>query len=291
VTPPAATAAARTAAPRRTSGPAKPATRRAAAAKPASRRVSGAANPAARRTSGAAKSAARTSGAAKPAARRVAGAAKPAAGRRSASARPLAKRPAARRISGPSGGFGGPRLAGAAAGGATLPLGARVVHGVMALPDRPLVERMVRGRWWIGVVGFLLFGLVAMQVTLLNMNASIGSAVERSAALERQNGELRAEVSKLSSGERIQAAAARYGMVMPSAGQVQYRDANERADAQAALAALQAGSFAPGAATESLPALEQQTSSTPDVATTGVTAEATGAATGAVQAPAAVSGQ
>ena len=81
---------------------------------------------------------------------------------------------------------------------------------------------MVRGRVWIGVLGILLIGLVFTQVSLLKLNAGIGSAVERGAALDRANGELRAQVSQLESGERIQERAAALGMILPPAGQISY---------------------------------------------------------------------
>jgi hypothetical protein len=138
---------------------------------------------------------------------------------------------ASRRISGPAAG-----LAVALPRPQVAPLGPRLVAFASTLPDRSVVERMVRGRVWIGVLAFLLIGLVAMQVSLLKLNAGIGSAVERSSALERANGELRAQVSQLESGERIQENAAALGMVMPPAGQISYlRSGRGPGDAAAAL--------------------------------------------------------
>jgi hypothetical protein len=99
---------------------------------------------------------------------------------------------------------------------------ARLLAGALALPDRRLVDRLVRGRVWIPLIGFLLIGIVAMQVSMLKLNAGIGAAVERSSALERQNGELRAGLAKLESGERIQQAASKLGMVMPAPDRVRY---------------------------------------------------------------------
>jgi cell division protein FtsL len=59
-------------------------------------------------------------------------------------------------------------------------------------------------------------GIVAMQVSLLKVNAGIGRAVETSSTLERQNADLRAAVSQLSSEERIQREATEMGLRMPS---------------------------------------------------------------------------
>jgi hypothetical protein len=131
----------------------------------------------------------------------------------------------------------------------------RAVHFVRTLPDRRVVESLVRGRGWIFVLGFLLMGIVAMQVSLLKLNAGIGRDVERAASLDRRNGELRAEVSRLSSGERIQESAASLGMVMPPAGAVTYLRGHGTADVQDAVVALQAGKFAPGAPVSPPPSL------------------------------------
>ena len=57
---------------------------------------------------------------------------------------------------------------------------------------------------------------------MLEMNAGIGQSVEHTATLERQNADLRATVSQLSSEERIQREAADMGLIMPPAGDVRY---------------------------------------------------------------------
>ena len=150
----------------------------------------------------------------------------------------------ARRVSGPSGGRAAAGLAVALPRPQVAPLGPRLVAFASTLPDRSIVGRMVRGRVWIGVLGFLLIGLVTMQVSLLKLNAGIGSAVERASALERANGSLRAQVSQLESGERIQTGAAALGMVMPPAGQISYLPPGRPgSDVSRAVAALQQGAF------------------------------------------------
>jgi hypothetical protein len=101
-------------------------------------------------------------------------------------------------------------------------LAARVLAGVAALPDARWLDRLVRGRAWIAMVGVALIGLVFVQVSMLEMNAGIGQAVEKGAALERQNADLRTSVSQLSSEERIQREAVGMGLVMPPAGDVRY---------------------------------------------------------------------
>jgi len=91
-----------------------------------------------------------------------------------------------------------------------------------ALPDHRMVDRLLRGRVWIWLIGLMLGGIVAMQVSLLKLNAGISQSVEQASTLERVNADLETEVARLSSGERIRQAAAQEGMVAPSAGDVVY---------------------------------------------------------------------
>lgn len=91
-----------------------------------------------------------------------------------------------------------------------------------ALPDHRMVDRLLRGRVWIWVIGLMLGGIVAMQVSLLKLNSGISQSVEQASTLERVNADLETEVARLSSGERIQQAAAQEGMVAPPAGDVGY---------------------------------------------------------------------
>ena len=72
------------------------------------------------------------------------------------------------------------------------------------------------------MIGILLGGIVAMQVSLLKLNSGISHSVEQAGTLERVNADLETEVARLSSGERIQQVAAEEGMVAPPAGDVSY---------------------------------------------------------------------
>jgi cell division protein FtsL len=123
------------------------------------------------------------------------------------------------------------------------PLAPRILEGLRALPDSPWVDRLLRGRAWIFVIGIALIGLVFMQVSMLEMNAGIGRAVEKTGTLERQNADLRATVSQLSSEERIQREAAQMGLVMPPAGEVHYLTSRgPKADAARAAKVMRAPS-------------------------------------------------
>jgi hypothetical protein len=89
-----------------------------------------------------------------------------------------------------------------------------------ALPEHRFVDKLLRSRAWIVVVALMLGGIVAMQVSLLKLNAGISRAVETSATLERQNADMQDTIARLSSGERVRTAATTLGMVAPPAGDV-----------------------------------------------------------------------
>jgi hypothetical protein len=159
-----------------------------------------------------------------------------------------------RRVSGPS--PARPRaVANTHAGAVALPrtIGApppfrRWLRRLATLPDHRILDRLLNGSAWIGIVGFALIGIVFMQVSLLKLNAGIGHAVERAATLDRQNSELRAAVSELGSNDRIQAEAQRLGLVVPPAGSVTFLGKDGKrvgGDAPIALATNTAASDTP----------------------------------------------
>jgi hypothetical protein len=116
------------------------------------------------------------------------------------------------------------------------------------LPDHRVVDGLLRSRGWIVVIGVLLGGIVAMQVSLLKLNSGISRAVEASSTLERQNADMQANIARLSSGQRVSSNAAKENMVFPPAGDVRYL--NVRPDRDAALAAKRM--TAPSAAAQAL---------------------------------------
>jgi len=105
---------------------------------------------------------------------------------------------------------------------------------ILALPDLRIVDRLLRGRAWVWVIGILLGGIVFMQVTLLKLNTGISNAVTTASTLERQNADLETEIAKLSSIERVRDAATADDMVTPAPGAVDFLHA--RGDRDAALA-------------------------------------------------------
>jgi hypothetical protein len=97
-----------------------------------------------------------------------------------------------------------------------------------------MLDRLLRGRAWIGFLGVLLIGLVALNVSLLKLNAAAGRNAELAKKLRVDNADLQGRVSRLGSGGRLQDAAGRLGLVMPTAGSVHYLNANPAVDARRA---------------------------------------------------------
>ncbi|CAN5201832.1 hypothetical protein BH24ACT23_BH24ACT23_03670 [soil metagenome] len=86
------------------------------------------------------------------------------------------------------------------------------------LADSGLVMRLTRSRGWIGLVGFLLVGIVALNVYALSLNANSSKTAGTSDELRRENSALRAQIADGLSNERLQNVAARLGLVLPEAG-------------------------------------------------------------------------
>jgi len=117
-----------------------------------------------------------------------------------------------------------------------LPRPARIAAFVRALPDHRWLDRLVRGRVWIPLLGVLLTGIVAIQVEVLKLGASIGRSMSLATELQSRNQLLRASVARLSDDQRIIRQATKLGMVMPGPTEVGFvaghaRDAVGKASA------------------------------------------------------------
>jgi cell division protein FtsL len=121
----------------------------------------------------------------------------------------------------------------------TFALGSRALALVRGLPDHSLIDRLVRGRAWIPVLGVLLAGIVAMQVEILKLGTSMGRAMERSSRLQNQNESLRASVASLADDQRIERLAAGMGMVMPAPYSLVFLHAHSSADVGRAATRIQ----------------------------------------------------
>jgi cell division protein FtsL len=103
----------------------------------------------------------------------------------------------------------------------------RLAAVLRSLPERALIDRLVRGRAWIPVLGLMLVGIVAMQVEVLKLGAGIGRAVQQSTELSARNEALRASVAALGDDQRIESMAAKMGMIMPAPGAVGFLNWSE----------------------------------------------------------------
>src|SRR3954469_7159078 len=100
-----------------------------------------------------------------------------------------------------------PRPVAAGAGAVAAPSRARgstaAFERIRALPDHRVVDRLLRGRACIWLIGMLLGGIVAMQVSLLKLNSGISRAVQTQGTLEQQNMALQTSIAQLTSSDRV----------------------------------------------------------------------------------------
>jgi cell division protein FtsL len=155
----------------------------------------------------------------------------------------------------------------------------------------PLLDRLARSRALIWIVGLSLMGVVAMQVSLLKMNAGISRAVQSATTLERQNAGLEASIARLGSQERVRAEALKLGMLSPSAGSVGYVTARPGIDAARAARRIQPPSaeavaiMQAGAATAALTAAPGTTTAAAATTTAPATAQTQAPVVQQAQAP------
>jgi hypothetical protein len=159
--------------------------------------------------------------------------------------RPLRSAPRPRRISGPT--HPGParsRREHAARAGSQSPV-ARERGLALALPaalrslsNHRLIDRLIAGKAWIFVVAFALIGIVTLQLALLELNSSIGRALERGSALQRENAALSIENSEMAAGDRVETSAAHLGMEIVPSGALRFLTASPGGDVARAASAL-----------------------------------------------------
>jgi cell division protein FtsL len=174
-----------------------------------------------------------------------------------------------------------------------------------ALSSHRLLDRLIRGRMWIGIVAFALIGIVTLQLGLLKLNSSIGHALEAESQLQRENAALSIENSELAGGNRVESQAERLGMRLTSVGGLQFHESHARSDVPQAAAALRetpkaTAAEAPGSETasseasssasgESAPEASSSTGSAP-VEGAGPSSEASSEAGGSAEPSTASSG-
>jgi cell division protein FtsL len=159
-------------------------------------------------------------------------------------------------------------------------LAVAALDALRGLSNHRLLERLIAGKAWIGVVAFALIGIVTLQLGLLQLNRGIGRALERESMLQSQNAALSVENSEMASGDRVESQAQGQGMEIVSPGALRFLSARHGGEIAGAAAALSApihaaapGGEAPASPTASSPMGAEGTS------TAGASA-ATGAGTG-----------
>ena len=127
-----------------------------------------------------------------------------------------------------------------------------------------VLDKLLSGRGWIGLVFVLLAGIVFFNVDLLQMNREIARTADRAAVVKAENARLRTDVARLGSSERIQQVAAQAGLVLPAPGEVRYLKAAPSTDAKRAAKRIDGGDVsAPAVAPAVPPAQETQPSVEP----------------------------
>ena len=90
---------------------------------------------------------------------------------------------------------------------------------IARIPDNRIVDRVLRSRGVIWLIGIMLGGIVAMQVSLLRLNTGISRAVQTTETVAHQNQLLQMHIAELSASGTIRAKAADMNMVDPPAGE------------------------------------------------------------------------
>jgi hypothetical protein len=171
----------------------------------------------------------------------------------------------------------------------------RTAHAVGGIADSGFVHGLVRSRAWIGVLGALLAGIVAINVIGLSLSASNSRVAAKIDALERSTSVSRSRIAARSSTDKIQKAAAALGLAIPEPDNVHYLHSggDDAAAAAKRLAAGEIGDTLPvdeSAVAADAAATTATTTTTVDPAATTTVDPTTGAAvdpaTGAIVDPA-----
>jgi hypothetical protein len=161
--------------------------------------------------------------------------------RKEAPRRPPARKPSPRRA--PARKQAPRRAPGRRPGAQLIPIAVGTASAVRNLPDSSLMVRMTRGRAWIGVLGLLLAGIVALNVVTLSLAATAGRVDQSIQALDQENSILRSRDAQRSGTGRVRHDASALGLGAAAVDEVTYLRAgpDDVATAAARLAAAEAG--------------------------------------------------
>jgi len=125
-------------------------------------------------------------------------------------------------------------------GGQLIPLAVGTASAVRGLPDSSLIVRLTRGRAWIGVLGVLLVGIVALNVVTLSLAADAGRVEQNIQALSEENSLLASRDAQKSGAGRIAREGAALGLsaaAVEEVGAVEFSPRDVRTAAQRLAAA------------------------------------------------------
>jgi hypothetical protein len=97
----------------------------------------------------------------------------------------------------------------------------RAAVAVTQLPESGLIHRLTRGRAWIGLLGVLLVGIVALNVVTLSFAASSGKVEAVNTELGKENSMLQSLAAKKYGQARMRAEAANLGLALPTEADAQ----------------------------------------------------------------------
>jgi hypothetical protein len=126
----------------------------------------------------------------------------------------------------------------------------RAAVAVTQLPESGLIHRLTRGRAWIGVLGVLLVGIVALNVVTLSFAASSGKVDAKNTLLGKENSVLQNLAAHASGQKRLRHEATKLGLA-PASDVVPQVVAVKGSDVAEATARLAAAAPAAGAAASS----------------------------------------
>ncbi len=158
------------------------------------------------------------------------------------------------------------------------------VGAVGGIADSGIFLWLTRSRLWIGLLGSLLVGIVALNVLALGFSASSSNAAGEAENLARQNSALRAQIATTLSSEQVQGTASELGLVVPEPGAIRYvspapgdaaRAADRLRDGDFAVATAIVPSAVTPATTEAVVATEVATTDPALVTDPATTAETT----------------
>lgn len=127
-------------------------------------------------------------------------------------------------------------------GGQLVPIAVGTAAAVRKLPDSSLIVRLTQGRAWIGLLGVLLAGIVALNVITLSLAATAGRVDQNIQALDRENSILRGRDAQKSAAARIRYDASALGLSAVAIDDVGYVEARPGDVATAAQRLAAAGS-------------------------------------------------